>query len=49
VGVERVFMLHTPRLERIEVLSRGVVRQARLHYLRHLSGKAARVKSEEQA
>jgi large subunit ribosomal protein L19 len=49
VGVERVFMLHTPRLERIEVLQRGVVRQARLHYLRDLSGKAARVKSEEQA
>jgi large subunit ribosomal protein L19 len=47
VGVERIFMLHTPRLEKIEVLSRGVVRQGRLFYLRALAGKAARVKSEE--
>jgi large subunit ribosomal protein L19 len=47
VGVERIFMLHTPRLEKIEVLSRGVVRHGRLFYLRQLAGKAARVKSEE--
>ena len=44
VGVERVFLLHTPRIEKIEVVSRGVVRKARLFYLRGLAGKAARVR-----
>ncbi|MGE0325726.1 MAG: 50S ribosomal protein L19 [Polyangiaceae bacterium] len=44
VGVERTFMLHTPRLEKIELLSQGVVRRARLFYLRNLRGKAARVR-----
>ena len=44
VGVERIFLLHSPRLEKIEVVSRGVVRRARLFYLRGLSGKAARIK-----
>ena len=47
VGVERIFMLHSPRLESVEVLSRGVVRRARLGYLRKLSGKAARVQDEK--
>jgi large subunit ribosomal protein L19 len=47
VGVERVFMLHSPRLEQIDVVSRGVVRRARLFYLRDLSGKAARVQDEK--
>jgi large subunit ribosomal protein L19 len=47
VGVERIFMLHSPRLERIEVVSRGVVRRGRLFYLRNLSGKAARVQDEK--
>jgi large subunit ribosomal protein L19 len=47
VGVERVFMLHSPRLEKIEVTSRGVVRRSRLFYLRDLSGKAARVRDEK--
>ena len=47
VGVERTFILHSPRLEKIELLSRGVVRQARLFYLRELEGKAARVKDEK--
>src|SRR5688572_5705527 len=47
VGVERIFMLHSPRLEQIEVLSRGVVRKGRLFYLRDLSGKAARVQDEK--
>ncbi len=47
VGVERIFALHSPRLETIEVLSRGVVRQARLFYLRDLKGKAARVADEK--
>ena len=47
VGVERMFMLHSPRLEKIEITSRGVVRRARLFYLRELSGKAARVRDEK--
>jgi large subunit ribosomal protein L19 len=45
IGVERIFPLHSPRLEKIQVLSRGRVRRARLYYLRDLSGKAARVAS----
>jgi large subunit ribosomal protein L19 len=49
VGVERIFMLHSPRLETVEVLSRGVVRRGRLFYLRDLAGKAARVKDEKDA
>ncbi|MCA9633174.1 MAG: 50S ribosomal protein L19 [Myxococcales bacterium] len=44
VGVERTFMQHTPRLEKVELLSQGVVRRARLFYLRNLRGKAARVR-----
>lgn len=44
VGVERTFMLHTPRVQKIEVVSEGVVRRARLFYLRALRGKAARVR-----
>ena len=46
VGVERTFTLHSPRIEAIEVLSRGVVRRARLFYLRNLTGKAARVRDQ---
>jgi len=48
VGVERTFPVHSPRLERIELVSRGKVRRAKLYYLRDLSGKAARI-SEETA
>src|SRR6478735_270771 len=44
VGVERVFLSHSPRIEKIEIVSRGVVRRARLFYLRELQGKAARVR-----
>jgi large subunit ribosomal protein L19 len=44
VGVERIFLSHSPRIEKIEVVSKGVVRRARLFYLRDLQGKAARVK-----
>jgi large subunit ribosomal protein L19 len=44
VGVERIFPVHSPRIDRIEVLSRGEVRRARLYYLRDLSGKAARIR-----
>jgi large subunit ribosomal protein L19 len=47
VGVERVFPLHTSRIEKIEVLSSGQVRRARLNYLRGLQGKAARIKGEK--
>jgi large subunit ribosomal protein L19 len=47
VGVERVFPLHTSRIEKIEVVTRGQVRRARLNYLRALQGKAARIKGEE--
>ena len=43
IGVERIFPLHSPRIEKIQVLTRGKVRRARLYYLRGLSGKAARV------
>lgn len=45
IGVERIFPLHSPRIEKIQVLSRGKVRHARLYYLRDLSGKAARVET----
>jgi large subunit ribosomal protein L19 len=44
VGVERIFPVHSPRIDRVEVVSRGAVRRARLYYLRGLSGKAARIK-----
>lgn len=44
VGVERTFLLHSPRIERIEVVRRGIVRRAKLYYLRGLSGKAARIR-----
>jgi large subunit ribosomal protein L19 len=44
VGVERTFPLHSPRLDRLEVVRRGKVRRAKLYYLRNLSGKAAKVK-----
>jgi large subunit ribosomal protein L19 len=43
VGVERTFPLHSPRIEKIDVMSHGQVRRARLYYLRDLSGKAARI------
>jgi large subunit ribosomal protein L19 len=46
VGVERVFPLHSSRIEKIEVAQRGRVRRARLNYLRQLQGKAARIKGE---
>ena len=44
VGVERIFPLHSPLLQGIEVISRGRVRRAKLYYLRGLKGKAARIK-----
>lgn len=44
VGVERTFPLHSPRVAKIEVTRRGIVRRAKLYYLRKLRGKAARIK-----
>ena len=44
VGVERTFPLHSPSVDRIEVLRQGIVRRAKLYYLRNLRGKAARIK-----
>ena len=44
-GVERVFPLHSPRVEAVEVVREGRVRRAKLHYLRERSGKAARVRA----
>ncbi len=44
VGVERIFLAHSPRIDKVEVVSKGVVRRSRLFYLRELSGKAARVR-----
>ncbi|MDG2303562.1 MAG: 50S ribosomal protein L19 [Candidatus Binatia bacterium] len=44
VGVERTFPVHSPRIDKIEVMTRGKVRRAKLYYLRELSGRAARIK-----
>lgn len=49
VGVERTFVLHSPRIESIEVAARGVVRRARLFYLRDLTGKKARVRAKKDS
>lgn len=46
IGVEKTFFLHSPRVEKIDVVSRGKVRRARLFYLRDLRGKASRIKKE---
>jgi large subunit ribosomal protein L19 len=46
VGVERTFPVHSPRIDKIEVLRRGIVRRAKLYYLRNLTGKAARIKEK---
>jgi len=44
VGVERIFHLHSPAIDKIEVVSRGRVRRSKIYYLRKLKGKAARIK-----
>lgn len=46
VGVERTFPVHSPRIEKIEVMRRGIVRRAKLYYLRNLTGKAARIREK---
>jgi large subunit ribosomal protein L19 len=48
VGVERVFPLHSPQVEKIEVVTSGSVRRSKLYYLRELSGKAARIKEGQR-
>ena len=49
VGVERVFLLHSPRIEKIEVARHGLVRRAKLYYLRGKVGKATRIKEDRNA
>jgi large subunit ribosomal protein L19 len=46
IGVERIFPLHSPRLDAIQVVRRGQVRRAKLFYLRKLKGRAARIKEK---
>jgi large subunit ribosomal protein L19 len=46
IGVERTFPVHSPRIDKIEVMRRGIVRRAKLYYLRNLTGKAARIKEK---
>ncbi len=48
VGVERIFPLYSPSIEKIEVLKRGSVRRAKLYYLRGKKGKAAKIKEKER-
>jgi large subunit ribosomal protein L19 len=49
IGVERTFLLHSPRIDRIEVVRRGKVRRAKLYYLRNVIGKKARIKEDRSA
>ena len=48
VGVERVFPLHSPNVDKVEVVRRGKVRRAKLYYLRGLRGKAARIEERQE-
>jgi large subunit ribosomal protein L19 len=48
VGVERTFPVHTPIIDKIEIVTRGDVRRAKLYYLRDLRGKAAKIKEKRQ-
>jgi len=49
IGVERIFPTHSPRIDRVDILSRGKVRRSKLFYLRGLKGKAARIRGEKKA
>jgi large subunit ribosomal protein L19 len=46
IGVERIFPLHSPNIDRVEIVTRGKVRRGRLYYMRKLKGKAARIKEK---
>jgi large subunit ribosomal protein L19 len=46
IGVERIFPMHSPIIDKIEILTRGRVRRAKIYYLRKLRGKAARIKEK---
>ena len=48
VGVEKTFPLHSPRIDKIELVRQGVVRRAKLNYMRQRTGKAAKIKSKDQ-
>ena len=48
VGVERTFPLYSPRIDKVEIKTRGIVRRTRLYYLRGLTGKKARIRSRQQ-
>ena len=48
VGVERIFPLHSPRVDKIEIVKKGRVRRAKLYYLRDRKGKAAQVKERRR-
>lgn len=45
IGVEKTFPLHSPRIDKIELIKKGRVRRAKLHYMRERTGKAAKIKS----
>lgn len=47
VGVERIFPLYSPRIDKVEIMGKGVVRRSRLFYLRELQGKAARLRDQK--
>ena len=47
IGVERTFLLHSPRIEKVIVVRKGKVRRAKIYYIRDLSGKAAKVKEDK--
>ena len=49
VGVERIFPIHSPQIEKIEVLRRGRIRRSRLYYLRQRVGKAARIREKRES
>ncbi len=48
IGVERIFPVHCPSVEKVEIVRKGKVRRAKLYYLRKLSGKAARIKERRE-
>jgi large subunit ribosomal protein L19 len=49
VGVERIFPMHSPAIDRVEIITRGRVRRGKLYYLRNLKGKAARIREKRLA